>query len=58
MLQTFVNAALEGEIDHHLKDQSIKTDNRRNGHTHKTVRSSAGPLEVQHSRYGPFILQL
>ena len=50
MLQAFVNAALEGEIDHHLKDQVTSSDNRRNGHTHKLVRSSAGPLEVHTPR--------
>jgi transposase-like protein len=50
MLQAFVNAALEGEIDHHLKDPNSSTANRRNGHTHKQVRSSAGPLEVHTPR--------
>ena len=49
MLQAFVNAALEGEMDEHLKYESIG-DNRRNGHTHKVVRSSAGPLEVHTPR--------
>lgn len=51
MLQSFVNAALEGEMDHHLKEQSESgEDNRRNGHTHKTIRSSAGPFEVHTPR--------
>jgi transposase-like protein len=51
MLQTFVNAALEGEMDHHLKDQVPRDKvNRRNGHTHKLVRSAAGPLEVHTPR--------
>lgn len=48
MLQSIVNAALEGEIDHHLKEQPYdEKGNRRNGHTQKIVRSPAGPLQVQ-----------
>ena len=51
MLQTFVNAALEGEMDHHLSEQDTTSQsNRRNGHTHKLVRSTAGPLEVHTPR--------
>lgn len=51
MLQSFVNAALEGEMDHHLNEQGTTSQtNRRNGHTHKLVRSTAGPLEVHTPR--------
>lgn len=51
MLQAFVNAALEGEIDSNLKENAnTGVDNRRNGHTHKIVRSPAGPLEVHPPR--------
>lgn len=51
MLQAFVNASLEGEMDQHLKEQtSSGEDNRRNGHTHKVVRSSVGPIEVHTPR--------
>jgi putative transposase len=51
MLQAFVNASLEGEIDEHLKEQtSSGENNRRNGHTHKVVRSSVGPIEVHTPR--------
>ena len=47
MLQALVNAALEGEMDNYLKETKASSkDNRRNGHTHKTVTSSAGPLEI------------
>ena len=51
LLQSFVNAALEGEMDnflHETKDDS--TDNRRNGHTSKSLRSTAGPLSIQTPR--------
>lgn len=47
MLQALVNAALEGEMDHHLKESKlINNDNRRNGHTRKMVKSRVGPIEV------------
>jgi putative transposase len=51
LLQSFVNAALEGEMDnflHEAKDDS--PDNRRNGHTSKSLRSTAGPLSIQTPR--------
>lgn len=51
MLQAFVNAALEGELDHHLKAGDVSGHrNRRNGHTSKLVRSVAGPLDVKTPR--------
>jgi transposase-like protein len=51
MLQSMVNAALEGEIDNSLKEEIRSGEsNRRNGHTHKIVRSPAGPLEIQTPR--------
>jgi len=51
MLQALVNAALEGEMDHHLSENKhTEKDNRRNGHTHKTVKSRVGPLEVHTPR--------
>lgn len=51
LLQSMVNIALEGEMDATLKaNQGKGTGNRRNGYTHKTVRSPAGPLEVSTPR--------
>jgi len=39
MLQALVNAALEREMDYHLTESKLaNNDNRRNGHTHKTVK--------------------
>ena len=47
MLQAFVNAALEGEMDYHLEEgKRLGQRNRRNGHIGKVVKSTAGPLEV------------
>jgi len=51
LLQALVNAALEGEMDYHL--QEVKSDNkddRRNGHTHKVVKSRVGPIAVNTPR--------
>lgn len=51
LLQSFVNAALEGEMDDFLqKSKSSKTGNRRNGHIDKSLRSTAGSLEIQTPR--------
>ena len=47
MLQNIVNSALEGELDHHLKEETSRgVSNRRNGHTSKKVRSTGGPLNI------------
>jgi putative transposase len=51
LLQSFVNAALEGEMDNFLQEsKSDSSDNRRNGHTSKALRSTAGPLSIQTPR--------
>jgi putative transposase len=51
LLQAFVNAALEGEMDDHLRSGgSSQKGNRRNGHTGKIVRSPAGPLDINTPR--------
>lgn len=51
LLQSLVNAALEGEMDHHLATEDLSgEENRRNGHTQKVVRSVAGPLEIKTPR--------
>lgn len=51
LLQSFVNAALEGEMDNFLREsKDDSTDNRRNGHTSKSLRSTAGPLSIQTPR--------
>jgi len=51
LLQSFVNAALEGEMDNFLKESKDESNaNRRNGHTSKSLRSTAGPLSIQTPR--------
>lgn len=51
LLQSFVNAALEGEMDDFLQSsKSVNMANRRNGHTGKSLRSTAGPLSIETPR--------
>jgi putative transposase len=51
LLQSFVNAALEGEMDNFLNEsKSRNPENRRNGHISKELRSTAGPLSIQTPR--------
>lgn len=51
LLQGFVNAALEGEMDHHM-EQSKETGNpnRRNGHTRKAIKSDLGNVSIKTPR--------
>lgn len=48
LLQAFVNASLEGELDHHLSTD--EDTNKRNGYTNKTVKSQAGNLSIKTPR--------
>ena len=63
ILQSFVNAALEGEMDNFIKDSKTENpENRRNGHIPKSLRSTAGPLSIQTPRdrlgdYDPVIVK-
>lgn len=51
LLQSFVNAALEGEMDNFMDEsQSEDSGNRRNGHIDKSLRSTAGPLSIRTPR--------
>jgi transposase-like protein len=63
LLQSFVNAALEGEMGDFIREsKSEGKENRRNGHTPKLVRSTSGPLEIKTPRdrngdYEPLIIK-
>lgn len=50
LLKSFLEAALEGELDAHLDDPERQDGNRRNGKVHKTVQTNAGPIELETSR--------
>lgn len=51
LLQSMVNATLEGEADAHLAaSRSAGRPNKRNGYTDKTILSQAGPLDIRTPR--------
>lgn len=51
LIKHLLESALEGELNHHLKEERQEgRSNRRNGKTSKSVKSSAGILEVESSR--------
>lgn len=50
MLKSFLEAALEGELDSHLDVEERKEGNRKNGRTSKTLQTSDGPLEIETGR--------
>lgn len=47
MLQSFIQAALEAEMDAHLDDEQREGGNKRNGKGRKTIKSSAGSFEIE-----------
>lgn len=51
VLEDFLNAALEGEMDSHLAEtKSQNKSNRRNGKMRKEVQTEYGPVEVETPR--------
>ena len=51
LLQSLVNASLEGELEAHLKSEKLwGKQNRRNGHGSKKVSSLAGELDIKTPR--------
>ncbi|HET6541994.1 MAG TPA: IS256 family transposase, partial [Chryseolinea sp.] len=50
MLKSFLESALEGELDSHLDEEERGGGNRKNGKTSKTVPTSDGPVELETSR--------
>jgi putative transposase len=50
MFKSFLESALEGELDSHLDEDERKEGNRKNGKTSKTVQTSDGPVELETSR--------
>lgn len=63
LMQSIVNAALEGEMDLHLaEEQSKGKRNRRNGRDQKSVRTKAGTIAIQpprdrNSTFDPVIVE-
>ena len=50
MLERILNAALEGEMDAHLSNESRESGNRRNGKMSKTVQTQYGEVTVETPR--------
>ncbi len=51
LLKHFLETALQGEMDAHLKDsKSLGENNRRNGRTNKRVKSLSGEFDLEGSR--------
>lgn len=50
VLEDFLNAALEGEMDGHLQETKPMTKNRRNGKMPKRVQTEYGPVEIETPR--------
>lgn len=47
MLQRFIEAALEAEMEAHLDEQQRESGNKRNGKGRKTIKSSAGSFQIE-----------
>lgn len=50
LLESILNAALEGEMDAHLSEEERMGGNRRNGKMHKQVQTSMGEVTVSTPR--------
>ena len=50
VLEDFLNAAMEGELESHLRETKPLTKNRRNGKMPKTLQTEYGPVEVDTPR--------
>ena len=50
LLESILNAALEGEMDAHLCEDERMSGNRRNGKMHKQVQTSMGEVTVSTPR--------
>ena len=58
LLESILNAALEGEMDSHLDETERESGNRRNGKMHKQVQTPLGEVTVstprdRHSSFDP-----
>ena len=61
LTQRLVERALDGELNHHLQNESSDVRNSRNGHSKKTVQSEHGELELsiprdRNSRFEPVLV--
>lgn len=62
LLKEFIESALEAELAGHLDVEERAKGNKRNGKKHKTLKSSAGELEIytpqdRHSSFEPVLVK-
>lgn len=62
LLKSFIEKALESEMDIHLDEQQRSQGNKRNGKGKKTIKSSAGSFEIEtpqdrHSNFEPALVK-
>lgn len=62
MLKSFIEKALEAEMEEHLSEDERDEGNKRNGKGRKTVKSSAGSFEIEtpqdrHSSFEPELVR-
>lgn len=62
MMKSFIEKALEAEMEEHLSDAERSEGNKRNGRGRKTVKSSAGSFEIEtpqdrHSNFEPELVR-
>mgnify|MGYP002631827010 CR=1 FL=1 len=50
LLKSFLDAALQAEMESHLDEAERSTGNRRNGKTSKNIRTSSGTISVETPR--------
>ena len=62
MLKSFIEKALEAEMEEHLDEEERSNGNKRNGKGSKTIKSSAGSFEIdtpqdRHSSFEPELVK-
>jgi putative transposase len=62
LLKSFIEKALEAEMDAHLDERQRDQGNKRNGKGRKTIKSSAGSFEIEtpqdrHSNFEPELVK-
>ena len=50
VLEDFLNAVLEGEMQGHLEATKPESGNRRNGKMHKLLQTEYGPVDIETPR--------
>lgn len=62
LLKSFIEKALEAEMEEHLNDEERSQGNKRNGKGKKTIKSSAGSFQIEtpqdrHSSFEPELIK-